>query len=247
MDSNSLIRTAKTVDEAIELAILELDVDRAELEIDVISRGRAGILGIGAEPAKVRVRLITQDDGGAARAMDIVSNILRGMNVEARPTIRNQGSGPDDPPVIDIQGEDAGLLIGRRGENLRALQFIAGIILSRHDDKRANLIVDVEQYRERRVSYLQTTANRAAQRATSGGRPVILESMSPSDRRIIHMTLAENGNVKTQSTGEGNDRRIHVIPVAKTRAEGISEDQSDMNTASPTPRKRSRRTSAGSD
>lgn len=229
------------------MAILELDVDRAELEIDVISKGRAGILGIGAEPAKVRVRRITQDDGGSAHAMDIVSHILRGMNVEARPTIRSQGSGPDDPPIIDIQGEDAGLLIGRRGENLRALQFIAGIILSRHEDRRASLIVDVEQYRERRVSYLQTTANRAAQRAASGGRPVILELMSPSDRRIIHMTLAENDNVKTQSTGEGNDRRVHVIPVAKKSAEGISGGQSNADTKSPSPRKRSRGAGTESD
>ena len=112
MEKDSLELTAKTVDEAIELAILELGAERDEVEVDVISRGRTGILGIGSEPARVRVSLITAGSG-AATALGVVNEMLRAMGVDARPTIRSSGAAPDEPAIIDIQGEDAGLIIGQ--------------------------------------------------------------------------------------------------------------------------------------
>jgi spoIIIJ-associated protein len=203
------------VEEAIELATLELGVDRDEIEVDVVSRGRAGILGIGAEPAKVRVRLLGETGGSAGIALGVVGNLLRGMLVEATPTIRSTGTGPDDPAVIDIQGEDAGLVIGRRGETLRALQFLANVVLSRHEDQPTRVVVDVEGYRERRQGQLETIANRMAQRAIADGEPVELDTMLAGDRRIIHMTLADNAGVTTASSGEGSQRRVTITPTGQ--------------------------------
>ena len=215
MDDQSIVRTAKTVEEAIELATLELGVDRDEIEVDVVSRGRAGILGIGAEPATVRVRLLGESGSSASIALGVVGNLLRGMLVEATPTIRSTGTGPDDPAVIDIQGEDAGLVIGRRGETLRALQFLANGVLSRHEDQPTRVVVDVESYRERRQGQLETIANRTAQRAIADGDPVTLDAMPAGDRRIIHVTLADNSGVTTASSGEGSQRRVTITPTGQ--------------------------------
>jgi spoIIIJ-associated protein len=215
MDDQSIVRTAKTVEEAIELATLELGVDRDEIEVDVVSRGRAGILGIGAEPATVRVRLLGESGGSASIALGVVGNLLRGMLVEATPTIRSTGTGPDDPAVIDIQGDDAGLVIGRRGETLRALQFLANVVLSRHEDQPTRVVVDVESYRERRQGQLETIAKRMAQRAIADGDPIMLDAMPAGDRRIIHMTLADNSGVTTASSGEGSQRRVTITPTGQ--------------------------------
>ena len=214
MENTSLVRTAKTVDEAIELALLELGVGREEVEVDVVSRGRAGILGIGSEPAEVRVSLLSSSNAAAGTALTVVNRVLDAMDVEATCTIRSSGSGPDDPPIIDIVGEDASLIIGRRGETLRALQFIVNIILARQSDS-GPVIVDVEQYRQRRQQQVRTLALRMADRAMSGGQPVTLDPMPPADRRVIHVTLADNKGVTTASSGEGAERRVTITPTGE--------------------------------
>ena len=217
MNQESVERSAKTVEEAIEIATRELDADPDEVVVDVISKGRSGILGIRAEPARVRVTRITTDGGGAGAALKVVSRILRGMGVQARPTILSSGSGPDDPAVIDVQGEDAGLLIGRRGETLQALQFIVNIVVPRPEGLHAPIVVDVEKYRERRRRNLESVAQRTAERVAAQGRPITLEPMSAADRRIIHMALADNKRVVTESSGEGRDRRITVRTASEER------------------------------
>ena len=214
MENTSLVRTAKTVDEAIELALLELGVGREEVEVDVVSRGRAGILGIGSEPAEVRVSLLSLSNAAAGTALTIVNRLLDAMDVEATSTIRSSGSGPDDPPIIDIVGEDASLIIGRRGETLRALQFIVNIILARQSDS-GPVIVDVEQYRQRRQQQVRTLALRMADRAMSDGQPVTLDPMPPADRRVVHVTLADDKGVTTASSGEGAQRRVTITPTGE--------------------------------
>lgn len=208
MEDQSLVRSAKTVEEAIELATLELGVGRDELEIDVISQGRSGILGIGSEDARVRVRRITGGDGSAAVALGIVGRFLDWMDVDASATIRSSGS-DEEMPIIDIQGSDAGLLIGHRGETLRSFQFLVNLALGRGEGLSTGVVLDVEQYRERRMRQLSALAKRMAQRAISNGRSVALDPMSPADRRVIHSTLSSFQGVETQSEGEGPDR--HVI------------------------------------
>ena len=213
MEDQSLVRSAKTVEEAIELATLELGVGRDEIAVDVISEGRPGLFGIGAEPAKVRVRLLTDndsDDSTTSAALNIVYDFLDLLDVDADATIRKEGSELDDQPVIDIQGEDAGLLIGNRGETLRSLQFLVNMVLSRTEGRSAGVTLDVAQYRERRMHQLSALAERMAKRAVANGDSVALDAMSPADRRIIHFSLANFAGVRTESSGEGNDRHVVI-------------------------------------
>mgnify|MGYP002629169643 CR=1 FL=1 len=212
MEKQPLERTGKTVDEAIDQAITELGVGRDAVEVDVVSQGRGGILGIGAEPAKVRVSLITGSTAGASVALGVVTDLLEAMHVDATPTIRSSGTDTDNPTVIDIQGEDAGLIIGRRGETLRAFQYVTNIILGRREDDAGPIIVDVEQYRDRRKQQVTVLAERMAERAVSSGRAVPLDTMSASDRRLVHVALADDKRITTQSTGEGIQRRVVITP-----------------------------------
>jgi spoIIIJ-associated protein len=190
--------------------MLELDADPHEVEVDIVSKGKAGILGIGGEPAKVRVTRIKDDDGEAGAGLRSVNKIMRLMDVDAQATIRTSGSGPDDPAIIDVQGTDAGLLIGRRGETLQSLQFIVNMMVSRELDRRTTVLVDVEQYRVRRQQNLESMAHRMTERVISSGRPMSLEPMSAADRRIIHMALSSSTEVSTESSGEGQDRKITI-------------------------------------
>ncbi len=214
-ENQSIIRTAKTVDEAIELALLELGVGRDEVEVDIVSGGRGGILGIGAEDAKVRVTPLGGAGTGAGAGLSVVSRILAFLDVDARATIRSPGTGRDDPPIIDIQGEDAGLIIGRRGDTLRALQFVTNMVVGRQQEEPVPVIVDVEQYRERRFAHLRQIANRMAERAIASGQAVTLDPMPPADRRMIHVTLADNRGVTTESSGEGSERRVTIKPTGE--------------------------------
>ena len=115
-------------------------------------------------------------------------------------------------PVFDIDGDDAGLLIGRRGETLRSLQFLTTFIASRIMEERVSIFVDVAGYQERRYESLRSLAQKVARRVASSGRPITLEPMPPNERRIVHLALADNPDVDTGSTGSGEGRRVVVEP-----------------------------------
>ena len=134
--------TGRSVEEAIEIALDQLGAERDQVEVDVISPGQGGILGFGAEPARVRVTLTTPPTNLLAVAKLAVDNLLRTMKVSAQATMRPQDPGQEDTVEIDIEGEDSGLLIGRRGETLRALQFIANLVVGQRTDGR--VVLDVE-------------------------------------------------------------------------------------------------------
>lgn len=163
------------------------------------------------------------DAGGlAGGALGIVSHMLESLSVNARASIRTTGTGPDDPAVIDIQGEDAGLLIGKRGDTLRSLQFLLNTMLAQRsegDDPVTPVMVDVEHYRRRREQNLQRLAESMARRATTSGRTVELEPMSPADRRTVHMALADSTAVTTESAGDGPDRRVTIRPIGAGRSD----------------------------
>lgn len=195
--------------------MLELGVGREEVEVDVVSRGRTGILGIGSEPAKVRVSLITTDDHSAGTGLAVVQRLIEELGVEVSASIRNSGTGPDDPAVIDIQGDDAGLIIGRKGDTLKAIQLIVNLIIGRSEEATNRVIVDVEQYRDRRQKQLAILADRTAERVINSGRSVTLEPMSAADRRAIHVALAEEKAVSTESSGEGWARCVTVSPTGE--------------------------------
>ena len=203
--------SAKTVEEALEVALRELDAEREEVAVEVVSQGRTGLFGIGSEQAKVRVVRLSASEGLASQSLEIVNGLLTGMGVSVLATISSSG---DDEigATIDIQGEDSGLLIGKRGETLQAFQFLVNLALNSQVGSHRVVIVDVENYKERRSRSLQALANRVAERVVASGRPVTLEPMPASERRVIHMALSEHALVTTESTGDRQDRKVTVMP-----------------------------------
>ena len=211
----SITTTAKTVEDAIEIALKELDVDRTEVEIDVVSKGKPGILGIGSEPASVRVKKVEfkSDNDSAKVAGEVLAGLLNLMNVEAVSSLVDAGEDEQSGPEFDIEGDDAGLLIGRRGETLQALQFITRVITNNKTGHRSPISVDVEGYYQRRDQSLINLADRVAKRVVRTGREIELEPMNARERRVVHMSLADNDDVYTESSGLGTDRRIVIIPM----------------------------------
>ncbi len=225
------------------------------MEIDVVSEGRGGLLGIGSEPAVVRVTLPeAEDDSGDDDAddeaqpdalaefvafaddsdddyddfddyeeeeetsevvsvgYDVLSTLLGKMGVSADVYLREPYTGSDEGPVFEIEGDDSGLLIGTRGETLRALQFIVSFLVSRRMGERTNLMVDVEGYQQRRYDSVANLARRVAQRVAQRGRPIPLEPMPPNERRQVHMALADRNDVVTESDGYGDRRKVVIHP-----------------------------------
>jgi spoIIIJ-associated protein len=125
---------------------------------------------------------------------------------------RSEGSDPTTW-VLDIQGRDLGVLIGRRGETLEALQYLTRLMVNHKLERRSSLVLDVESYKSRRELSLRKLAERMASQATELGRTVTLEPMPPNERRIIHMALQEDTTVRTESVGEGEHRKVTIIPV----------------------------------
>lgn len=151
-------------------------------------------------------------------AREIVSELLERMGVPAEAVaVDNPSLVPldnDDPPTIfiDVLGRDLGQLIGRRGENLGQLQYLINLLVNHRLEKFTRVILDVEGYRSRREESLISLAERVARQVARSGRPMTLEPMPPNERRVIHLSLRENPAVITESSGEGNMRRVTVQP-----------------------------------
>ena len=149
------------------------------------------------------------------RAQEMIAELLNQLEIEA--SITASMSEPDDLTgrkvnVFDIEGEDLGVLIGPRGETLNAMQYLARLMVGNQLQRRASFVVDVEGYRRRRQQALARLAERMAKKVVTRRRPVSLEPMPPHERRIIHMTLRDNDEVYTQSSGEGKRRKVRILP-----------------------------------
>jgi spoIIIJ-associated protein len=171
----------------------------------------------GAPPARPIDRVDSEDE---IVARDVVSELLERMGVaaEAR-AVDNPSSVPldeEEPPTIfiDVVGRDLGNLIGRRGDHLSHIQYLVSMLVNRRIETYTRVIVDVEGYRARREESLVGLAERVARQVARSRRPVVLEPMPPNERRVIHIALRSHPEVATQSTGEGNQRRITVEPRA---------------------------------
>jgi len=206
------VMTGRSVEEAIELALKELDVDRDEAEVEVLSRGKSGFLGIGAEQARVRVTKIPQGGSAAAMATEAVGRILEAAGVNVSRTLRSANDPEVGGPIIDLSGEDSGLLIGRRGQTLQSLQFLVNLIVRKKFGDEVRVALDVEHYRERRESSLRDMASKVAARVAQSSRSVTLEPMSPADRRIVHTALTDFPGVQTESSGVGDNRKVTILP-----------------------------------
>jgi spoIIIJ-associated protein len=204
--------TGKTVEDAIEIGLRELDVSRVEVEIDIISRGKAGLLGIGSEPAKVKVSKLDVSSDEITIAAQTINDLISMLGVEVICNLTQANIDEISSPLFEIEGEDSALLIGRRGETLRALQLIVRLIVMNKTDQKINLSLDIEGYDSRHQQSLNNLAERVAQRVLKTSRSIELEPMTARDRRVVHLALAEKDEVHTESVGDGYDRRVVIIP-----------------------------------
>ena len=206
------VMTARTVEEAAELARKELDAEPDEVEVEILSRGKAGFLGIGAEPARVRVTKIPGGRSAATLATEAVNRILAAARVNLTSTLRAANDPEVGGPIIDLTGDDSGLLIGYRGQTLQSLQFLVNLIVRKTYGENVRVVLDVERYWVRREATLRDMAAKVASRVVQSGRSITLEPMSAADRRIIHTSLADHPGVSTESMGMGEDRKVTVMP-----------------------------------
>jgi spoIIIJ-associated protein len=239
---------ARTVDEAVEQGLAKLGLTRDQVEVEVISAGRGGVLGIGAQDAQVRLTAlpvpVTLAEEAAAPeapaqpvaepqpvavaelpraqsevaelAVQLLQGLIDRMLLQGRVVARSAEDLADDgessPLVLDITGRDLGVLIGRQGETLQALQYLTRLMLNKSLARWEPVVVDVESYRARRRRLLRQLALRMAERAITSRRRVILEAMPAHERRIIHLTLHDHPQVTTRSIGEGEHRKVTIIP-----------------------------------
>ena len=148
--------------------------------------------------------------------MGIVNKILAAMGVHTITTLKSANDPDSGGPSIDITGDDSGLLIGRRGETLRALQFLVNLIVRNNlKEDAVRVVLDIERYKERRNSSLTDMALRVAEKVAGSGRAVSLEPMPPAERRVVHMALADHPRVSTESNGVGDSRKVVIAPKAQ--------------------------------
>lgn len=216
-DAETVEATGKTVDDATENALVDLGLERHEVEVEVLSEGRAGLFGIGGVQARVRVFAVSPeepDGDDVAYAHETLETILRLMGIDADVTVRPPETPGDGvglaKAVLDVQGDDLGLLIGRRGAALYSLQYLVNLIVSRRFNQDAPFTVDIEGYRRRREESLRSLAFRMAERVRKSGRSVTLEPMPANERRIVHLALAQDPTVGTSSVGEGETRKVAI-------------------------------------
>ncbi len=213
----SVEQTGKTVDEAIENGLVELGLERHEVTVEVLSAGRPGLFGIGGEAARVRLTAVsfeTPEGDEVACARDSLERLLGLMQIEATITVR----APETPgdgvglvkAVLDITDGDLGILIGRRGGTMASLQYLLNILVSREVGQHAPFGVDIDGYRQRREASLRELAFRIAERVRATGKTVTLEPMPANERRIVHLALAKDPTVGTNSVGEGEFRKVAI-------------------------------------
>jgi len=267
----------RNVEEAIASGLSELGMSRDQVEIEILNRGSRGVLGLGAEEARVLLTPIKSApaqpaapiaappvaqpveaprpiaptpaqptsaaaptppasagpeeeeegplwEGGDAAAVEQVeaaarqalTGLLSHMSIQATVVLKKatglmaEETHPT-PIVLDIEGDDLGVLIGRRGETLSALQYLVRLVVNRQTRRWVNIVVDVEGYKERREHQLRQLAERMAERVVSTQKSVVLEAMPPYERRIVHLTLKDHPTVTTHSIGEGDSRKVMIL------------------------------------
>jgi len=224
----SVETSGPTVDDAIDAALEKLDLDEDQVELEILSEGGDG------QPARVRATPRSEvdvslengasaataegeaewDEGLATAGREIVEDLLDYMGFPGEVDVLRAGKENGTPTLglAVVDGESMGALIGRRGETLQAFQFITQLLVNRRLGHWTRVLLDIEGYRSRRERYLKDTALRAAEKAMRYRESIELDPMIPSERRIVHLTLADHEFVTTHSEGDGDNRRVIVEP-----------------------------------
>ena len=220
----------KSVEEAIETACQRLSLPADQLEIEIVSHGSSGIFGIGTRNAKILVSpKESGDESLLEEAKDILENILSHFQIPA--TV--EANWVENRIKLDISSNGSGLLIGKRGQTLHSLQYIVNKMFNRGGMKKAHIIIDTENYRERRRKALIEVAVNLANRAKKSARPATSSPLSAYDRRIIHLALKDDREVRTKSKGDGALRKVVVFPVKKETSSRKRGNRHPSATRSP--------------
>lgn len=200
--------TAKTVEQAIEEAERQLGISRDQFEVVVVREGKGGIFGVGGEEALIRVKPLTPTEKDVIRiATEVLDTLLRLMGVIGKVEVLSE----EMPIALNIEGDDLGILIGRRGQTLASLEYITKLIVAGQLKAWLPLNVDVAEYKKRRRESLRRLALHLAEQVKLRRRAMTLEPMPPDERRIIHLTLADHPDVTTHSMGEGENRKVVIL------------------------------------
>lgn len=200
--------TAKTVDDAITEALVQLGATSDQIEYEVIEKGSSGFLGFNSKPAKIKARKkFTPED----IIRDFLTKVFEAMHMEVEIIIKQS----DEENVFDVElkGDDMGVLIGKRGQTLDSLQYLTNLAINKHSDEYYKVKIDTEDYRKRRKETLENLAKNIAYKVKRTKRPVSLEPMNPFERRIIHSALQNDRYVTTHS--EGDEPYRHVVVTLK--------------------------------
>lgn len=200
----SIEKTGKTVQDAISLALQELGTTEDNVQVEVLDEGNKGIFGlIGNKMAKVKVTL---KESAADKAKTFLLSVFEKMNVGANVDVTEEG----DSILLKVSGKDIGIVIGRRGETLDSLQYLTSLVVNRGHEAYKRVVIDIENYRQKREETLVKLANRLAERVMKYRKNVTLEPMNPYERRIIHSTLQNNKYVETYSVGDEPNRKVVI-------------------------------------
>jgi spoIIIJ-associated protein len=202
----TLESTGKTVEEALNSALLKLEVSREDVEYEVIEEATKGFFGLfGGKPTRIKV---TVKENPVNKTTKLLREVLLAMKLPVDFKVDN------DSQIIKVnmQGDDLGVLIGRRGETLDALQYLINLAVNKDLEKRYKIILDVEDYRRRREDTLHSLATKLADKAKRRGKSIVLEPMNAHERRIIHTALQTRDDIYTFSEGEEPYRKIVIAP-----------------------------------
>jgi len=243
-----------TIDQAIDKALRTLGVEREKISVDILTEGKRGILGFGAQKARIRASIRkaafqppAAQAGGAPdepgqpdwaarleRARSALSEILRLMAIEATVEARGEAGGED--VVLEIKAENSGLLIGRKGQTLEALQYLVTRIAGeRQANEESHIVIDIENYRERRRKSLEDMALRLGEKAKRQRKTVTVDALSAADRRVIHAALQDDPWLTTKSLGQGAYRRLLIIPERDRKIRKEAQDHREKPAGKPNP------------
>jgi spoIIIJ-associated protein len=201
--------TAGTVEQAIEKAEAQLGLSRDRFKVEVVREGRQGILGVGGREAVIRVSSATlPEEDVVSRVTEVLDTLLGLMGVQAEVEVLSG----ELPLALNIKGDDLGILIGRRGQTVVALEYVTKLIVVRRLEAWVPLTIDVGGYKKHRRDSLQKLALYLAEQVKSRQRAMPMEPMPADERRIIHLALADHPDVTTQSIGEGENRKVVILP-----------------------------------
>jgi spoIIIJ-associated protein len=201
--------TAGTVDQAIDKAEAQLGLSRDQFKVEVVREGRQGILGVGGREAVIRVSSTDlPEEDASSQVTEILDRLLGLMGVEGNIEVLST-----EPPLqLNVKGDDLGILIGRRGQTLAALEYVTKLMVVQRLKTWLPLTVDVAGYKKHRRDSLQKLALYLAEQVKSRRRAVPMEPMPADERRIIHLALADHPDVSTESIGEGENRKVVISP-----------------------------------